>query len=395
MSTFPKEDNPFSLETRLLHSQSVDKTGFNVLPTAVNRGSTVFFNNTSAQRADVNALGLDYSYGLHGNPTQYQLAKQLAMIEGALHTLVVPSGLNAIALVGLSLLKTGDHWLIPDNVYNPTYQLAKLWKADFGIEFDVYNPTNISHVSDTIRSNTKLIWIEAPGSLTFEIPDIAALVELCKTKHITSAIDNTWSAGLSFKPFDHEIDISIQALTKYQGGHSDVIMGSISCNNTPLFARIENRNRLLGIGVSPDDCSLVLRGLHTLHLRYHAQAKSAVTLAQWLLNHPSIERVLHPALPSCDSHTLWKKYFTGSASIFSFTLKSPLSDSDACSIVDRLNVFKIGYSWGGPESLALAMPIQPERAKRLNTGTIIRLAVGLENVDDLKQDLSNALNLHN
>ena len=391
MSTFDHEDSPLSLQTRLLHDPKVDASGFRSVPMPIYRGSSTFFNNTAEQRAQVDALGLDYSYGLHGTPTQYELARQLSLIEGARHALVVPSGLSAIALIGLALLKSGDHWLIPNNAYAPTTSLAKAWKADFGIDYSVYDPLAPDLLAGHMTTNTKLLWMEAPGSNTFEVPDIAAIVATARNHGLTTAIDNTWSAGLCFKPFEHGIDISMQALTKYQSGHADVLMGSICSNNTALFTRIESRNRLLGLGVSPDDCSLVLRGLQTLSLRYEAQAQTALALAQWLETLPQIAQVLHPALPACPNHSLWKKYFTGCASIFSVILKSPLDDAAACTFVDHLKLFKIGYSWGGPESLALAMQLMPDRCGHLAASTVIRLAVGLESLSDLQNDITQSL----
>ncbi len=392
MSTFSPDLSPAdSLSTRLIHAPQVDSTAFQSQAMPVYRASTVFFPDAAAQRAHVDPLGLDYSYGLHGTPTQYQLASQLARIENATHCLVVPSGLAAISVTALALLNSGDHWLIPDNVYLPTLQIAQAWKADFGIEFDVYDPNDPADFINKCKPSTVLAWIEAPGSITFEVPDIAALVAHCQSNEIYTAIDNTWSAGLTFKPFEWGIDLSIQALSKYQGGHADLLMGSVCSNNTKVFANIERYNRLLGLGVSPDDCSLVLRGLQTLPLRYDAQAHVALELAQWLASHPSVQRVLHPALPSGEGHVHWTRYFTGSASIFSILLTPDHSDDDSCSVVDRLRLFKIGYSWGGPESLALAMKIPPSRTARLGGGALIRLAVGLESFQDLRDDLAQAL----
>jgi cysteine-S-conjugate beta-lyase len=390
VSTFKASQSGLGLQTDLIHEPGVDPSGFNALPHAVCRGSTTFFENTAAQRKPVDALGIDYSYGLHGNPTQYTLALQLAKIEQAKHCLLLPSGLTAIAIVGLALLRAGDHWCLPANAYGPAHSLARQWTAQFNIDFDVYDPMSPQDLSQRIRPNTRLIWMETPGSLTFEIPDIPALAAVARHAGIPSCIDNTWSSGLHFKPFAHGVDISIQALTKYQGGHADVIMGSVCSNNTPLFAKIELQNRLLGLGVSPEDCALVLRSLITLPLRHREQARVALELAQWIATQPLVDRLLHPAFASCPGHANWQRDFTGMASLFAFTLKPPLKDADAVAFVDALRVFHIGYSWGGPESLALAFEMPVDRQAHIGRGPLIRLAIGLEDPLDLKNDLQRA-----
>jgi cystathionine beta-lyase len=390
VSTFKTGQTGLGLQTGLIHEPGVDSSGFNALPHAVHRGSTTFFADTAAQRKPVDMLGIDYSYGLHGNPTQYTLALQLAKIEQASHCLLLPSGLAAIAVVGLALLKTGDHWCLPANAYGPAHSLARHWKAQFNIGFDIYDPMSPEDLSQRIKPQTRLIWMETPGSLTFEIPDVPALTAVARQAGIPTCIDNTWSSGLHFKPFDHGVDISLQALTKYQGGHADVIMGSVCSNNTQLFSRIEQQNRLLGLGVSPDDCALLLRSLITLPLRHREQARVAFELAQWIAKQPHVERLLHPGFASCPGHANWQRDFTGMASLFAFTLKPPLTDVDAVAFVDALRIFHIGYSWGGPESLALAFEMPVDRQAHIGRGPLIRLAIGLEDPLDLKTDLQRA-----
>lgn len=384
--------------TQAIHGPQISPHGFNALATPVYRGSSTFFENTAAQRAPVDALGLDYSYGLHGNPTQYTLARRLAEIEGAMHCLVCPSGLNAIMLIATAVLKTGQHWLIPGNVYNPVHGLAVRLKADFGIAFDVYDPLNPDYLAHLIRPETRLLWTEAPGSITFEVPDLHRLLHIAAEHNLLTAIDNTWSAGLAYKPFQSTassqgFDFSVQALTKYQCGHADVLMGAVLSSNTAAFAEVEKRNRCFGIGVSPEDCALVLRGLLTLPLRYKAQGDAAIEIARWLETQPEVGKVLHPALPACPGHEHFKAHFSGSASVFSILLKSDFGDSHACRFVDALNLFKIAYSWGGPESLALAGDLPRDRLIQIldGHGCLVRLAIGLENVEDLKADLRQAL----
>lgn len=387
-----------SAATAAVNGAQVSTKGYDTLATPVYRGSSIFFSNTAAQRGKVDLLGLDYTYGLHGNPTQYTLAQRLADIEGAQHCLLCPSGLNAIVLVAMAVLKTGQHWLIPGNVYNPVHALAVRLKADFNIAFDVYDPLDLDTLENLIRPETQLVWAEAPGSITFEVPDLTRLLEIASSNKLLTAIDNTWSAGMTFKPFcvgaSHSaFDFSIQALTKYQCGHADVLMGAVLSSNTAAFAEVEKRNRTYGVGVSPDDCALVLRGLLTLPLRYKAQGDAALEIADWLQTQPEVGKVLHPALADCPGHEHFKTHFTGSASIFSILLKPGFGDTHACRLVDSLQIFRIAYSWGGPESLALAGDLPADRLNQIldGNGSLVRLAIGLEDVDDLKADLRQAL----
>ena len=400
MSTFKHKPAVRGQSTEIIHSKPVSSAGFSALPVPVYRGSSTFFDNTAAQRATVNPLGLDYSYGLHGNPTQYTLAKKLAEIEGATHALVCPSGLTGIALVAQACLKSGDHWLIPENVYGPVQALARSLHMDYGVEFSEYDPCNASSVAEGLRTNTTLVWTEAPGSLTFEVPDLQAIVALAKAHGARTGIDNTWAAGIAYKPFEHGFDFSVQALTKYQCGHADVLMGAVLSNNTKAFADLERKNRILGLGVSPADCDLVLRGLLTLPLRYKQQADNGLLVATALKQHPAVARVLHPEFPECPGHAFYKRDFDGFASIFSIVLKAQYSDEQACAIIDNLKLFKIAYSWGGPESLGLVVNIPDSRRRHLadehgRCGPILRLAIGLEEPADLIADLMQALDTTN
>ena len=394
MSTFKIRKDNSALSTHLVHSAPIGPEGFQSLATPLYRASSTFFNNTAAQRAPIDTLGLDYSYGLHGNPTRYTLAKKLAEIEGAQHALVCPSGLAAIALVAQACLKQSDHWLIPENAYGPVHALADDLQQ-FGITFSEYDPCNLHSVKSNIQPNTQLIWTEAPGSLTFEVPDLQSIVQLAKQAHIKTAIDNTWSAGIALKPFELGLDYSVQALTKYQSGHADVLMGAVLCKHTEQFSAIERKSRLYGFGVSPDDCAMVLRGLLTLPLRYKHQGDKGHVIAKALQEFPAVARVLHPALAGSLGHNFFVRDFKGQASVFAVVLKAEYSDVQACSIVDALTQFRIAYSWGGPESLALVVNIPEKRKRNLGTagqpcGPILRLAIGLEDEIDLLNDLKQA-----
>lgn len=398
MSTFKHKPATRGLNTEIIHSKPVSHEGFSALPVPVYRGSSTFFENTAAQRAPVNPIGLDYSYGLHGNPTQYTLAKKLAEIEGATHALVCPSGLTGIALVAQACLKGGDHWVIPENVYGPVQALARSLQADYGVEFSEYDPYDAASLNALLQPNTKLVWTEAPGSLTFEVPDLKEILKLAKAHGARTGIDNTWAAGIAYKPFEHGFDFSIQALTKYQCGHADILMGAVLSNNTRAFADVERKNRVLGLGVSPADCDLVLRGLLTLPLRYKQQAENGLVVAKALQQHPAIARVLHPEFAECPGHEFYKRDFHGFASIFSVVLNPEFTDEQACAVIDNLKLFKIAYSWGGPESLGLVVNVPESRKRHLadstgRCGPILRLAIGLEEPEDLIADLMQAFNM--
>jgi cysteine-S-conjugate beta-lyase len=396
MSTFEHKASRWALSTQIVHSKAIGPEGFSSQAVPTYRGSSTFFESTAAQRSAVNPIGLDYSYGLHGNPTQYTLAKRLAEIEGANHALVCPSGLTGIALVAQACLSSGDHWVIPDNVYGPVQSLARYLQLHSGIRFSEYDPMDPDSLVQVCEPGTRLVWTEAPGSLTFEVPDLQALLKIAQNKGLRTGIDNTWAAGIAYKPFEQGFDFSVQALTKYQCGHADVLMGAVLSNNTQAFSDLERVNRIMGLGVSPTDCELVLRGLLTLPLRYKQQGDNALRIANALSKHPAIERVLHPALSQCPGHEFFARDFKGMASVFSIILKSGFTDSQACAIVDALALFKIAYSWGGPESLALVVNVPDSRRTRLldkqgQCGPILRLAIGLEDPDDLLQDLTTAL----
>lgn len=403
MSTFERNSNQNDLSTNLIHDPAVDSTGFKALAPAEFRGSSTFFENSAHQQAQVDQLGLDYSYGLHGTPTQYTLAKRLALIEQAQHCLIAPSGLNAITLVAHACLNTGDHWLIPSNVYGPVVALAIDMARCMNVQYDLYDPMNLQTLRQSIKTNTKLVWVEAPGSMTFETPDIEQLVTITKAAQAQAllAIDNTYSAGICFKPFDWGFDFSIQALTKYQCGHADVLLGAVLSNNKEAFATVERKNRIMGAGVSPTDCSMVIRGLLTLTTRYEKQAANALEVANWLNEQPQIAAVLHPEFKQTPGNAHFKKYFSQACSLFSIAFKPEVTDQQAEQFVDSLKLFHIAYSWGGPESLALKLNLSAPRLKLLekqvnelghqgHLGPLVRLAIGLEAPEDLIADLDQA-----
>lgn len=336
-----------------------------------------------------------YTYGLHGTPTTFTLEGRLAEIEGGNHCLLAPSGLAAIAMVDFALLKTGDDVLLPDNVYNPNRELGRWLTRDYGITARYYDPLIGAGIAELIQPNTRLIWTEAPGSVSMEVPDIPAMTKIVREKRaagqdIHVAIDNTWSAGLAFRAFDHGVDIVMHALTKYQSGGSDVLMGAVITQDKELIHRIEMAHMRLGFGVSADDTYLVLRGLPTMKLRFEAHDAGARKVAAWLKARPEISRVLHPAFEDCPGHLNWKRDFTGAGGLFSVVFNERYSEAQTDRFVDSLKLFKIGFSWGGANSLCIPYRIQNMRSNWQGSGQLVRFNIGLEEPGDLIADIEQA-----
>ncbi len=368
--------------TKLIHPTVKVPTDFISLAPATHRGSTVVFPSQAQVGDGWRAAQLGYTYGLYGTPTTRELAARIADLEGAQHTFITPGGQAAITLVYLSLCQAGDHVLLPANAYGPNSELAEVLLRRLHIEVERYDPMIGAGIAALIRPNTTLLWTESPGSITMEVPDLPALIAAAHARDLPVAIDNTWSAGVYLDVFALGVDISVQALTKYIGGHSDLLLGSVSVANEPAFACVGETHRLLGMAVSPDDCSLALRGLQTLAVRLDALEKATLTIASWLAARPEIERVLHPALASCPGHAFWKRDFTGSSSLFSIIFKPVYSTAQVHAFVDALQLFKIGFSWGGVTSLVMAYP---------GRDRLVRLNIGLEDPGSLIDDLTQAL----
>src|SRR5436190_5428075 len=345
MSEEPKKKR--RLATRLIHPDRYASTNFNALAMPTWRGSTVAFKSV-ADIVDF-ADPEQYRYGLYGTPTVRDLAIRIAAIEGAEHCLIVPSGQAAIALPYFALCKAGDHVLLTDSAYRPNQELAAGPLKALGIEVEHYDPTIGAGIAELIRDNTRLIWTESPGSISMEVQDIPAICTAARKRGVAVAIDNTYGAGVLFDAFGAGVDISIQALTKYAGGHSDLLLGSIATRDKAIDRKLRKVQQLTGIGVSPDDCSLALRGLKTLDVRLKALEKSTLEVSCWLDQRDEVTAVLHPAFPDCPGHEIWKRDWTGSASIFSIILGN-WTRSQVVRFVDSLELFKIGYSWGGVNS---------------------------------------------
>jgi cysteine-S-conjugate beta-lyase len=381
-----------SQQTCLVHSGYTPPSGFAALPSPIHHASTILFENVAAMRArgpnwtDKTA----YSYGLVGTPTTYELEARIAEIEGGTHCLLAPSGLGAIAMVDTALLGSGDEVLIPENVYGPSRDLGNWLLEKFQIVPRFYDPMIGSDIADLIGPNTRLIWTEAPGSVSMEVPDIPAICQAAHAKGVLVAMDNTWSAGLAFKPFEHGVDISLQALTKYQSGGSDVLMGAVITRGAALYDRLALAHLHLGYGVGKDDAYLVLRSLPTLKMRFDAHDAGARQVATWLKGRPEIAKMLHPAFPDCPGHETWKRDFTGAGGLFSVLFDPRYSEAQTDRFVDSLTLFKIGFSWGGAKSLCLPYRMQAMRSRWDAPGQLVRFNVGLEDPLDLIADIERA-----
>jgi cystathionine beta-lyase len=378
--------------TKLLSPDPRARRDYASLATPVYRGSTVVFENQASVKDSWDQAEDGYSYGLYGTPTTLELAARIAEIENAHRTLIVPGGQAAIALVYFAYCTAGSHALVPHSAYGPNKEMATGILQGLGIEVEAYDPTIGAGISALIRENTSLIWCESPGSVTMEVQDVPAIVQAAHKQGVAVALDNTYAAGVMFDAFAYGVDVSMQALTKYVGGHSDLLLGSVSVRDQDGFQKMGPVYRQLGLAVSPDDCSLALRGLQTLALRLDQLERSTLQVAQWLSDHPKIKAVYHPALPSCPGHDLWKRDFSGSTSVFSILFDDSIAPAQIDNFIDGLALFHIGLSWGGVNSLAVVYP-DIDRPGQDYGGRLVRLNIGLEHVEDLIADLENAFRI--
>jgi cystathionine beta-lyase len=376
--------------TLLIHHPYRPPAGFNAPQPAVHKASTVIFDNVAALRARDWRYKTGYTYGLHGTPTTFVLEERIATLEGGAETLLVPSGLAAIAQVNLALLKQGDEVLLPDNVYGPSRELARSELARWGIGYRLYDPLDATAFAAMLTERSKLVWLEAAGSVTMEFPDLQGLIRAAHAKGVITALDNTWGAGVAFRPFDLGIDIVMQALTKFPSGGGDVLMGSITTRDAALHERLKDSHMHLGWGIGGNDAELLLRSLPSLPLRYHAQDRAARELAAWLGARPEVARVLHPAFESCPGHAHWRAACTAAAGLFSVLIDERFSVAQVDAFVDALRLFKLGYSWAGPMSLVVPYDLKAIRQPAPHTGHLVRFAIGLESVATLRDDLERA-----
>lgn len=357
------------------------------------RASTHLYDSVADLRAGpkTNEDGR-FFYGRRGSPTQWALAEALTDLEPGAHgTMLFPSGVSAIACALLAVLRPGDVLLMTDSSYDPTRSYAEAFLKKWGVETRYYDPLVGAGIADLICDRTRAIMMESPGSLTFEIQDVPAICAAAKERGVITLLDNTWAASYFFRGIEQGVDITILAGTKYIVGHSDVMLGSVTCREK-YWQRVRQTAQQLGQVISPDDAYLALRGLRTLDVRLRQHQESGLKIARWLSQQPQIAKVLHPALPDCPGHTTWQRDFSGSAGLFSFVMEGG-GDKAAAALIDGLELFGIGYSWGGYESLALPVDPTPDRTatKWQAEGPVIRLNIGLEDCDDLIADLAKGL----
>ena len=385
-------DTPQDLVTHLLHHPYQPPDTWDAVPPGVFKASTVIFPDTHALRSRTYTAKTGYTYGLRGTPTTYTLEERLAALEGGRFCILSPSGLAAITNVNLGLLQQGDELLLPANVYGPSNDMAVNVLSRWGIGHQFYDPMDPADLAARIGPATRLVWVEAPGSVTMEFPNLPALVAAAKARGVLVALDNTWGAGLAFRAFDLGIDIVMQALTKYPSGGADVLMGSVVTRDEALHLKLLKLHGQLGIGVAANDAEFILKGLPTIALRYHAHDAAARQLATWLGTQPAVRQVLHPALPGSPGHAHWAATCTAAAGLFSVLLDPALTPAQVDGFVDALRLFKIGYSWGGPVSLVVPYDLDGMRADRSALpGHLVRFSIGLEAVADLQADLAQAL----
>ena len=380
-----------SWKTKLIHTDRKIPKGYRSLASPTFRGSTTLFPSASVVNDTWDQWKVGYTYGLYGTPPVLELAARVCELESGTHTILTPGGQAAISLIHFALLQSGDHILLPQSVYYPNRKLATRLLSRFGIATDFYDPLIGRNISSLIRENTRLVWCESPGSITMEIQDLPAIVAAAHAKNVRVALDNTWSAGVLLDAFAHGVDITMQAITKYIGGHSDLLLGSVTVRDDSLYQKLGAAQQVIGCAVSPDDCSLALRGLQTLAVRLSAIESSALAIARWLASRPEVELVLHPALPSCPGHEFWKRDFNGSSGVFSMVFKPGPMQQQVHAFVDALTLFQMGYSWGGVASLAVAYNLGRIPGRPPYDHRIVRLNIGLEATDDLIHDLEQAL----
>lgn len=372
-------------KTRLVLAGRDPADSYGFVNPAIVRGSTVIYPNME----DFLARKARYTYGTQGNPTIDALIAALNTIEGGAGVVVCSSGLLACTLPLLATLSAGDHLLVTDSVYRPQRNFCDKMLPRLGIEVSYYDPAVGGDIAKLFKPNTKVVWTEAPGSQTFEMQDIPAIVAAAHERDILVIMDNTWATPLYFDSHKHGVDISVQAGTKYYAGHSDVLIGTVSMRTPELYKQVREAWDLLGVIIAPEDAFLTLRGIRTMSVRLKEQMPAGLAMAQWLSERPEVARVLHPALPSDPGHAIWKRDFTGASSLFAIELK-PVDLKAVGSMLDGLTLFGMGASWGGYESLALPFDCKPYRTATTPDfkGPTIRLHIGLEDIEDLKADLA-------
>ncbi|HUE65891.1 MAG TPA: cystathionine beta-lyase [Rhizomicrobium sp.] len=370
-------------DTRMVSAGRMSAEHFGVINTPVYRASTILYPNLTALKAN----SQPYTYGRRGTPSTQSFEDAISSLESAARTVSVTSGVQAIALAILSVCGAGDHILVVDSCYEPTRTLCERTLKRFGIDTSYYAPGD--DIAPHLKPNTKAVFCESPGSLTFEVQDIAAIAKVAHAHSAAVLMDNTWATPLFFQPLAHGVDLSIQAATKYIGGHADVMLGYVAANERHA-GRLHQVHGDLGLFASGDDCFLGLRGLRTLAVRLKQHQETGLALARWLKARPEVVRILHPALPDDPGHALWKRDFSGACGLFGLVLK-PVSEAAVAAFVDGLQHFGIGYSWGGFESLIVPAHIKRTARPFRTEGPVLRIHAGLEDPVDLIADLEKGL----
>lgn len=365
---------------------------FKSLSPGVFRASTIVFDSYEDFVARKFRQPDGFSYGVTGTPTHRELEARIAALEGARHCVVLPSGQAALVASALPFVKAGDHVLMSDASYGGLKAFAHDWLGHLGVEMDVYPADTGKQIEQYMQPNTSMIFIESPGTISMEIPDAKAIVAAARKRSVRTMMDNTWASPLAFRPLAYGIDMSVEAVTKFFGGHSDLLMGAISTNDFAIYEQLREAQATLGLAVSADDCFLALRGLETFELRFDQQSRNTLRVARWLERHPMVDQVLFAPLESHPGHTLWKRDFCGSGCLFSFVLK-PAPDQALAAFFNSLEVFSIGASWGGTRSLIAFYPATLQLARKFppTDQPIIRLSIGLEDVERLISDLEYGL----
>ena len=384
-------DTPRRKATQVGHLGRAPRKFMGAVNTPVFRATTMLFESVADLDAAVRGEYDGIGYGLHGLPTVTDLQAAIAALEGGHAALAVPSGLTATTLPLLALANPGDHVLVTDSVYGPTRRFCELHLKRLGVDVSFYDPLLGADIAREFRPNTRIVFVESPGSLTFDVQDVPAIAKVAHSRNALVIMDNSWATPLNFRAFDFGVDVSVHAATKYIGGHSDVLLGLIVCSEA-TFPRLHRLWTDMGVTASSDDCFLGLRGLRTLVTRLARQQASAIKVAEWLRTRPEVNEVIYPALPGSRGHELWKRDFAGATSLFGIVL-NPVAKVRIDAMLDGMRLFGMGWSWGGFESLII--PIYPERARTVSHweagGPSLRIYVGLEDPDDLIADLAEGL----
>jgi cystathionine beta-lyase len=377
-------------DTLMVHVAREPERQHGVVNPPVYHASTILYPTLEAysQRSAGDLRYRSVRYGAAGVPTTFALADAIAALEGGAGTVVTSSGLAAVTLALSAFVGHGDHILMVDSVYGPTREFCNTVLKRFGVDTTYYDPLIGGKIADLMQDNTRVVFTESPGSLTFEVQDIPAIAAVAHQREALVLMDNTWSTPLFFKPFTHGVDVSIQAATKYIAGHSDLVIGTITARTEALFRRVKDTTLTFGDIAGPDDCYMTLRGLRSMGARLQRQQASGLQVARWLQARPEVKRVLYPPLPEDPGHALWQRDFTGACSLFGVVLHST-SETAVARMVDGYRYFKIGSSWGGYESLVV--PAYPATLRTVvpweETGFVLRYHIGLEDPEDLMTDL--------